>query len=132
MATASQRLRGSGQFGAFLFERPPVGLDGGRCIKNQALVDKFVSPASARGQPPGKPGAPRAIARAPCAPPSHTSLDTTPEPTVRPPSRIANRRPSCIATGWISSAPIVTLSPGMTISTPSGSTIVPVMSAVRK
>ena len=28
---------------------------------------------------------------------------TVPDPTVRPPSRIAKRRPSSIATGWISS-----------------------------
>jgi hypothetical protein len=45
---------------------------------------------------------------------------TIPEPTVRPPSRIAKRRPSSIAIGWISSIDIVTLSPGITISVPSG------------
>ena len=33
---------------------------------------------------------------------------TVPDPTVRPPSRIANLRPSSIATGWISSTVIVT------------------------
>src|SRR5439155_898883 len=43
---------------------------------------------------------------------------TTPAPTVRPPSRIANRSSFSIATGWISSIAIVTLSPGITISTP--------------
>src|SRR6478735_11127787 len=43
-------------------------------------------------------------------------LLTTPEPTVRPPSRIAKRRPSSIAIGAISLTPIVTLSPGITIS----------------
>src|ERR1700739_4945635 len=42
--------------------------------------------------------------------------ETTPEPTVRPPSRIANRRPWSMAIGWISSISIWTLSPGMTIS----------------
>ena len=31
---------------------------------------------------------------------------TVPDPTVRPPSRIANLRPSSIATGWISSTVI--------------------------
>ena len=46
-------------------------------------------------------------------------LDTTPAPTVRPPSRIAKRVPSSIAIGLISSALILTLSPGITISVPS-------------
>ncbi len=59
-------------------------------------------------------------------------LDTTPAPTVRPPSRIAKRRPSSIATGLISVTTIFTLSPGITISTPSGSCTAPVMSVVRK
>src|ERR687897_3942993 len=45
---------------------------------------------------------------------------TTPEPTVRPPSRIAKRRPSSMAMGWMSSTVISTLSPGMTNSVPSG------------
>src|SRR5690606_23078622 len=59
-------------------------------------------------------------------------LLTTPEPTVRPPSRIAKRRPSSIAIGAISLTPIVTLSPGMTISVPSGRITSPVTSVVRK
>ena len=37
---------------------------------------------------------------------------TTPEPTVRPPSRMAKRRPASMAIGWISSISIWTLSPG--------------------
>src|SRR2546422_831566 len=45
---------------------------------------------------------------------------TTPAPTVRPPSRIANRNSFSIATGVIRSIVIVTLSPGITISTPAG------------
>src|ERR671936_597787 len=57
---------------------------------------------------------------------------TTPAPTVRPPSRIANRRPWSIAIGWISSISMFVLSPGMTISWPSGSLIDPVTSVVRK
>ena len=57
---------------------------------------------------------------------------TTPAPTVRPPSRIAKRRPSSIATGLIRLTTIFTLSPGITISTPSGSWQAPVMSVVRK
>src|SRR2546426_676757 len=43
---------------------------------------------------------------------------TTPAPTVRPPSRIANRNSFSIATGVIRSIVIVTLSPRITISPP--------------
>src|SRR3954447_5375041 len=59
-------------------------------------------------------------------------LVTRPAPTVRPPSRIANRRPSSMAIGLPNSTVIATLSPGMTISVPSGNWIVPVTSVVRK
>ncbi len=55
-----------------------------------------------------------------------------PAPTVRPPSRIAKRRPFSMATGVISSISSVTLSPGITISTPSGNFATPVTSVVRK
>src|SRR3954462_5344073 len=47
-------------------------------------------------------------------------LVTRPAPTVRPPSRMAKRRPSSMAIGWISATDISVLSPGMTISVPSG------------
>ena len=57
---------------------------------------------------------------------------TRPDPTVRPPSRIANVRPCSIAIGWISSIVISTLSPGMHISVPSGRLITPVTSVVLK
>ena len=57
---------------------------------------------------------------------------TRPDPTVRPPSRIAKVRPCSIAIGWISSMVISTLSPGMHISVPSGRLITPVTSVVRK
>src|SRR5947209_17029421 len=57
---------------------------------------------------------------------------TRPAPTVRPPSRMAKRRPSSMAMGWMSSTFMFTLSPGMTISVPSGSVIWPVTSVVRK
>ena len=57
---------------------------------------------------------------------------TTPEPTVRPPSRIAKRRPSSHAIGVISVISMSMLSPGITISTPSGSLMLPVTSVVRK
>jgi len=59
-------------------------------------------------------------------------LLTTPAPTVRPPSRIAKRKPSSIAIGAISCTFILMLSPGITILTSSGSIIVPVTSVVRK
>jgi len=59
-------------------------------------------------------------------------LVTTPAPTVRPPSRIAKRKPSSRATGTISSMARLVLSPGMTISTPDGSWTEPVTSVVRK
>ena len=55
-----------------------------------------------------------------------------PDPTVRPPSRIAKRSPFSRATGVINSTSIVTLSPGITISTPSGSVATPVTSVVRR
>src|SRR5262249_18741044 len=59
-------------------------------------------------------------------------LMTRPEPTVRPPSRMANRSPSSIAIGLPSSTDISVLSPGMTISVPAGNETVPVTSVVRK
>ena len=58
--------------------------------------------------------------------------ETTPEPTVRPPSRIAKRRPFSQAMGAISSTVISTLSPGRHISTPAGSSMTPVTSVVLK
>ena len=57
---------------------------------------------------------------------------TRPDPTVRPPSRIAKVRPWLIAIGWISSIVISMLSPGMHISVPSGRLITPVTSVVPK
>ena len=57
---------------------------------------------------------------------------TTPEPTVRPPSRMANRTPSSMAIGVISSTSSLTLSPGMHISASPSSLAVPVTSVVRK
>ncbi len=61
-----------------------------------------------------------------------TIVATTPAPTVRPPSRIANRKPSSIAIGAINSTTSGTLSPGITISRPSGNSTEPVTSVVRK
>src|SRR5205085_9215987 len=57
---------------------------------------------------------------------------TRPAPTVRPPSRMANRRPSSMAMGLPNSTVMTVLSPGMTISVPSGNVIDPVTSVVRK
>jgi len=55
-----------------------------------------------------------------------------PAPMVLPPSRRAKRWPFSIATGFWSSIEMVTLSPGITISTPSGRITVPVTSQVPK
>jgi len=57
---------------------------------------------------------------------------TVPAPTVRPPSRMAKRNPLSIATGVINSTARFTLSPGITISVPDGSSTTPVTSVVRK
>jgi len=63
----------------------------------------------------------------------HSTMElTTPAPTVRPPSRIAKRRPCSMAIGVINSTSIATLSPGITISVPSGRVAAPVTSVVRK
>ena len=59
-------------------------------------------------------------------------VETTPEPTVLPPSRIAKRSPCSSAMGAISLTVMVTWSPGITISTPAGRSIVPVTSVVLK
>lgn len=57
---------------------------------------------------------------------------TTPAPTVLPPSLIANLSPFSIAIGVISSMLNLALSPGITISTPSSSVMLPVTSVVLK
>src|SRR5687768_8560850 len=59
-------------------------------------------------------------------------LVTRPAPTVRPPSRMAKRSPSSMAMGAIISTVISVLSPGITISVPSGVRMAPVTSVVRK
>jgi len=56
---------------------------------------------------------------------------TAPAPTVWPPSRIANRRPSSRAIGVMSVIVRFTVSPGMTISVPAGRSAEPVTSVVR-
>jgi len=63
--------------------------------------------------------------------PSYSIISViTPAPTVLPPSLIAKRVSFSNATGAMSSTVISTLSPGITISTPSGSFTVPVTSVV--
>ena len=57
-------------------------------------------------------------------------LVITPAPTVRPPSLTANLSPSSMATGSMSFTFILILSPGITISTPWGSSMLPVTSVV--
>src|SRR3989344_9012835 len=61
-----------------------------------------------------------------------STLVTTPAPTVLPPSRIAKRCFSCMAIGAINLTLNVTVSPGMTISVPSGNVTSPVTSVVLK
>ena len=56
---------------------------------------------------------------------------TTPAPTVLPPSRIAKCIVSSRATGVTSLTPSLTVSPGITISTPAGNVDSPVTSVVR-
>src|SRR5690606_22671132 len=69
----------------------------------------------------------RSRARASCK--RHSMiLETTPAPTVRPPSRMAKRRPSSMAIGAISLTVIPTLSPGITISLSCGNSTEPVTS----
>ena len=57
---------------------------------------------------------------------------TIPEPTVRPPSRMAKRLPTSIAIGLPSSTANLTLSPGIHISAPPSRLAPPVTSVVRK
>ena len=83
------------------------------------------APTRTSGRPP--------INRQSCVAYSYSSTsETTPEPTVRPPSRIAKRNSLSIAIGVINSTTISTLSPGITISVPSGNVAIPVTSVVRK
>ncbi len=90
------------------------------------------------------------LAKDPCAPRDHlaffarmqnrafgalpycTISEIVPAPTVCPPSRMANRKPFSIATGVINSITSETLSPGITISVPAGSSATPVTSVVRR
>src|SRR6516164_7907789 len=78
------------------------------------------------------PRCPSVVSR-PCSAVRHSMIEvTTPEPTVRPPSRMAKRSFSSMAIGTISSIVMAVLSPGITISVPSGRCTTPVTSVVRK
>jgi hypothetical protein len=117
-------------------ERPP--LDRGAPNNLSSVPEGLARYEIARlpgGRAPGMTGAAARSCAVPWAatPVVHLRiLVTRPEPTVRPPSRIANLRPSSIAIGWIISTRISVLSPGMTISVPSGRCTTPVTSVVRK
>jgi hypothetical protein len=121
-SSAGDSARG---FGRPLAERTPArsntGPFTGRAVSRGRVV---VAPPSGRS-PQGEVLTP--------SPPAYSTISvTTPAPTVRPPSRIANLSSGSIAIGVISSTSIATLSPGITISTPSGRCAAPVTSVVRK
>ena len=99
-----------------------VRYDPDRCAGSSACCNSGTGTPCRPGLPlPGLPSLPR----------YSVILVITPAPTVRPPSRIAKRTPSSRATGVIRSTSIFTLSPGITISTPSGRVTSPVTSVVR-
>jgi hypothetical protein len=65
--------------------------------------------------------------------PDYSMIEATmPAPTVLPPSRMAKRSFSSIAIGTMRVTSTEMLSPGITISVPSGNTTTPVTSVVRK
>jgi hypothetical protein len=76
---------------------------------------------------------PKGEARKSIDPEAYSMIEATmPAPTVRPPSRMAKRSFSSMAIGTISVTSAEMLSPGITISVPSGSVTTPVTSVVRK
>ncbi len=91
-----------------------------------AVMRRVMDGANEKGEPEGSPDRSQIAF-------DHSMMDaTTPAPTVRPPSRMAKRSFSSMAIGTIRATSIVTLSPGITISVPSGSDTMPVTSVVRK
>jgi hypothetical protein len=107
-----------------------IALLAGRALQGDqfthANLVSFSSPSPSFPRPRGEGIAGRAILLY-----SNISV-TEPAPTVRPPSRIANRKPFSIATSVINEISRFTLSPGITISTPGSSFTDPVTSVVRK
>jgi len=107
---------------------PPLALlagkgDGWSLVRRHCLFFRFVLLGLERDLLPG--GGPEPFAY-------FKILVTRPAPTVRPPSRMAKRRPSSMAMGAISSTVISVLSPGITIWVPSAKVMAPVTSVVRK
>jgi hypothetical protein len=101
-------------------------------ILRNGRPDSPVTPSTATNEKPGLPRGKPGL-RSTLAGEAYLSMPlTTPAPTVRPPSRIVKRWPTSMAIGAMSLTPSATLSPGMTISMPSGRTTVPVTSVVRK
>jgi len=96
-----------------------------------ALTGCLLPTASCAGMR-GRPAIQRAARGRSSKSPYSRILVTTPEPTVRPPSRMANRTFSSMAMGLINSTASFTLSPGMHISAPPNRLSEPVTSVVRK
>ena len=109
----------------------PTSLAAGAAGREAARQDRAVTLGTDGGRRHAK-GPRRAGPFRRIVPDQAMILVTRPEPTVRPPSRMAKPRPSSMAIGWISATVISVLSPGMTISVPSGSVMTPVTSVVRK
>ena len=110
----------------------PIQTTGFHCIELATVLRIWQARRDSNPQPPVlETGALPVVLRAYESDYSRIS-ETTPAPTVRPPSRIAKRSSLSIAIGMISSTVISTLSPGITISVTSGNLMSPVTSVVRK
>lgn len=114
---------GTGGSGGYRGVAGGIGTDG-KVVVTPVAGPRTTRPRHARGDP-----SPCACSRPEGQP--RTSV-TTPAPTVRPPSRMAKRRPWSSATGWVSVTVSRPVSPGRSASTPSGSSMSPVMSVDRK
>jgi len=111
-----------------------------RAVRSQPSAVKAMRPETGAPRPSSPVSrlqarlTPRSHSR--CRPPpaaGYTTISlTTPAPTVLPPSRMAKRISFSRAMGWMSSTFRRALSPGITISTPSGRVVTPVTSVVRK
>ncbi len=111
------------------------------CATGAAFIDYSMIEATMPAPP--KQNAPKRVLHCPKVPSAacatgaafidYSMIEATmPAPTVRPPSRMAKRSFSSIAIGTISVTSAEMLSPGITISVPSGSVTTPVTSVVRK
>ena len=106
--------------------------DPGTSVRDTAQAPRPARPIVARGSA-RRPTDPPGVRAVHGANPAYSTISVmAPDPTVRPPSRIAKRSPFSNATGVINSTSIATLSPGITISTPSGNVATPVTSVVRR